>query len=47
VTREDWGFTAMAMPAGLHYTRPGGAVVDVLPGAQTLPRKPVFDETID
>lgn len=47
VTREDWGYSAMAIPAGLHYTRPNGEVVDVLPGAQSLPRKPVFDETID
>lgn len=47
VTREDWGFSAMVLPTGLHYTRPDGDVVDVMPGSQTLPRKPVFDETID
>lgn len=47
VFREKWGFSASVLPAGLHYTRPDGEVVDVMPGALTLPRKPVLDDVID
>lgn len=47
VTREKWGFYAMVAPMGLHYTQPDGEVVDVMPGALTLPRKPEFDDVIE
>lgn len=44
VYREDWGLSASYVPAGLRFTWPDGEVVDVLPGASTMPNFPSLED---
>jgi hypothetical protein len=47
VFREDWGFSAIVVPAGLHFTWASGEVVKVLPHATWMPRNPQVPEPLD
>lgn len=44
VYREDRGYSATIVPAGLRYTWPNGEVVHVRPDSVTLPQQPPADD---
>jgi hypothetical protein len=44
VYREDWGFSAGVVPAGLRYTWPDGETGEVHVRAATMPRHPHADD---
>jgi hypothetical protein len=47
VYREDWGFSAKIVPAGLHYTWADGKVVAIKPGEQPMLRNLRLNDPID
>jgi len=47
VFREDWGFSTMVEPAGLHFTWGDGQTVQVQPGVVSMPRHSGINDLYD